>query len=332
MKKCLQLAQKGFGHVSPNPMVGCVIVHNDTIIGEGFHEQYGQAHAEVNAIRSVTDPSLLSAATVYVSLEPCAHYGKTPPCALLLIDSKVQKVVIGCVDPFSQVQGKGINMLLKAGIEVETGVLEKACKALNRRFFTFHNKKRPYIILKWAETADGFMGGPEPIQISGIAAQRRLHQWRSEEDAFMIGTRTLLEDNPHLSNRLWQGKNPVRIAVDMHLKSAGKPLNFFNRGQRTIILNGLKEGIDRDVEYIQIPDSDPQTVMKKLHELNIQSVVIEGGPALIESYMRLNLFDEIRRFVSKNMILGSGIPAPRIDFVPGKSENLVDDDLLIYNK
>jgi len=318
--------------VSPNPMVGCVIVHEGEIIGEGYHEAFGQSHAEVNAVNSVEKQELLPESTVYVSLEPCAHYGKTPPCASLLIEKKIKKVVIGALDPFIEVAGKGAAMLKQAGIEVEIGLLEKECRAINKRFFTFHTQKRPYIILKWAETADGYMGGDEPIQISGIAAQRRLHQWRSEEDAFLIGTRTLLEDNPHLSNRLWQGKSPIRIAIDMHLKSAEKPLNFFNRSQRTIILNRFNDDIVRDVEYIRIDNSDPANVMKVLYQLNIQSVVVEGGAQLLDSFIRQNLFDEIRRFKSKTLFLEHGISAPRIDFIPNKTENLVDDDLLIYLK
>jgi diaminohydroxyphosphoribosylaminopyrimidine deaminase/5-amino-6-(5-phosphoribosylamino)uracil reductase len=332
MKRCLQLAQKGFGNVSPNPMVGCVIVHDDAIIGEGCHEQYGMAHAEVNAINSVSDPALLPGSTVYVSLEPCVHFGKTPPCADLLIDKKVARVVIGTLDPFAKVSGKGAEKLRGAGIIVETGMLEKECRALNKRFMTFHIKQRPYIILKWAESADGYIGGNEPVQISGVAAQRRLHQWRSEEDAFMVGTKTLLEDNPHLSTRLWKGKNPVRLAIDMHLKSDGKPLNFFNRSQRTIVLNGLKNETERDVEYVMIADSSPSSIAGKLHELGIQSVVIEGGAKLLGSFIDRNLFDEIRRFRSKTTYLHEGVPAPRIDFVPEKNENLVDDELLIYTK
>jgi diaminohydroxyphosphoribosylaminopyrimidine deaminase / 5-amino-6-(5-phosphoribosylamino)uracil reductase len=222
--------------------------------------------------------------------------------------------------------------LKQAGIEVETGLMGKACRDLNKRFFTFHVKKRPYIILKWAETADGFIGGAEAIQISGLAAQRRLHQWRSEEDAFLVGTNTLLEDNPHLSTRLWQGKNPVRIAIDMHLRSAEKPLNFFNRSQRTIILNGLNEETIKDIQYARIADPSPKTIVDKLYELGIQSVVIEGGAKLLESFIQANLFDEIRRFKSKTMLLQEGISAPKIDFVPGKTENLMDDELLIYTK
>ncbi len=332
MKRCLQLAQKGFGQVSPNPMVGCVIVHEEEVIGEGYHHAYGQAHAEVNAVNSVKNIELLPESTVYVSLEPCAHFGKTPPCATLLIEKKVKKVVIGTLDPFIQVAGKGAEMLRQAGIEVETGIMEKECRLLNKRFFTFHTKKRPYIILKWAETADGFMGSGEPVQISGLAAQRRLHQWRSEEDAFLIGTHTLLEDNPHLSTRLWKGKSPIRIAMDMHLKSGGKPLNFFNASQRTIILNGLIDEVTRGVEYVKIDNPDPDTIMEKLYRLNIQSVVIEGGSKLLDSFIRHNLYDEIRRFKSKILILQNGLPAPKIDFVPEKTENLIDDELLIYLK
>ena len=332
MKRCLQLAQKGFGNVSPNPMVGCVIVHEGKIIGEGYHMAYGEAHAEVNAVNAITDQSLLKESDVYVSLEPCAHYGKTPPCAPMLVEKQVKRVVIGTLDPFPLVAGKGAGILKDAGIAVTTGVLEKECRFINRRFFTFHSKKRPYIILKWAESADGFIGTGEHVQISGLAAQRRLHQWRSEEDAFMVGTNTLMDDNPHLSTRLWQGKNPVRIAVDMQLKSAGKPLNFFNRSQRTLILNGIKTETSRGVEYLKIDNSDPLTMMNTLYLSGIQSVVIEGGAQLLDSFIRLNLFDEIRRFKSKKTELGHGVQAPRIDFVPHKTENLVDDELLTYIK
>jgi len=324
------LAEKGFGHVSPNPMVGCLIVHNGEIIGSGYHKIYGGPHAEVNAINSVKDANLLKDSIAYVSLEPCSHFGKTPPCADLLIQSDIKKVVIGSLDPNPLVAGQGMEKLKQAGIDVKHGVLEYECKKLNKRFFTFINKKRPYIILKWAESADGFMGSEDTKQISGLAAQKRLHKWRSEEDAFLVGTNTLLQDNPQLNTRLWKGKNPIRVAIDFNLKSEKKHLKFYDQSQRTIILNGLKNEISNGIEFIQIPEHKVETIIHALYQCKISSVVIEGGSELLKSFIAANLYDEIRILKSKKLILSQGIEAPKIDFVASNSEDLIDDFLTLY--
>lgn len=329
MQRCIQLAKKGLGNVAPNPMVGCVIVYQNKIIGEGFHAQYGQAHAEVNAINSVEDKSILPLSTVYVSLEPCAHFGKTPPCADLLIKHQVNKVVIGCIDSNSQVAGKGIEKLKLAGIQVETGVLELECEALNHAFFTFHEKKRPYIILKWAETANGYMTG-EQKQISGVYAQQMLHQWRSQYQAFMVGTNTLLQDNPQLNSRYYGIKNPVRIAIDFNLKSENKNLHFYDNTQKTIILNGTKNEENGNINFVKIDNTDIQTIINKLYQLGIQNVVIEGGNALLQSFISHYLFDEIRIFKSKKTEFINGIKAPIIQLKPNEEIDLIEDSLTIY--
>jgi diaminohydroxyphosphoribosylaminopyrimidine deaminase/5-amino-6-(5-phosphoribosylamino)uracil reductase len=324
------LAEKGFGHVSPNPMVGCLIVHNGEIIGSGYHKTYGGPHAEVNAINSVKDTNLIKDSTAYVSLEPCSHFGKTPPCADLLIQSGIKKVVIGSLDPNPLVAGQGMEKLKQAGIEVKHGILENECKKLNKRFFSFINKKRPFIILKWAESADGFMGSEDTKQISGLAAQKRLHKWRSEEDAFLVGTNTLIQDNPQLNTRLWKGKNPIRVAIDFDLKSENKHLKFYDQSQRTIILNGFKNEISNGIEFIQIPERKVETIVDTLYQCEISCVVVEGGSELLKSFIAANLYDEIRILKSKNLILNHGIAAPKIDFVASSSEDLMDDYLTLY--
>lgn len=329
MQRCLQLAALGAGKVAPNPMVGCVIVLNDEIIGEGYHKQYGTAHAEVNAIHSVQNKELLKEATVYVSLEPCSHFGKTPPCADLLIQYQVKKVVVGCLDPHAKVAGKGIQKLKSAGIEVELGVLENDCNFLNRRFITFHQKERPYIILKWAETKDGYMAGAEK-QISGLFAQQRLHLWRTEEAAFMVGTNTLIEDNPVLNVRLVSGDNPVRIAVDASLKSMNHELKFYDQSQSTIIINTVKNAIDGTIEFVKLADTFPNTILKALYERQILSVVIEGGAEFLKSFIESNLYDEMRVFKSKEKVFFNGLKAPEVPIHASSREDLGEDELLIY--
>lgn len=329
MRKCLNLALKGFAAVSPNPMVGCVIVKDERIIGEGYHMAFGGPHAEVNAIASIKEPEILTGATVYVSLEPCSHFGKTPPCADLLINSKVAKVVVGMMDPNPLVSGKGIEKLRQAGIEVTCGVLENDCRFLNRRFVVNQTLNRPYVILKWAESSDGYMSGKYK-KISGLAAQTRLHKWRSEEDAFMVGTNTLLMDNPALSTRLWKGKNPIRIAIDFKLRSAGMKLKFAEGPQRSIILNGIREGKEGNIEYIKIESTEPENILKVLQTLGIGSVVIEGGAELLNSFLKAGKYDEIRVFKSSVLLLEDGIAAPKLDFPFVESENLLEDTLYIF--
>lgn len=330
MRSCLQLAEKGFGMVSPNPMVGCIFVKDNQIIGKGYHAEYGGPHAEVNAAASVRDKSAIKGSTVYVSLEPCSHHGKTPPCAELLIRLEVAEVIIGTQDPNPKVAGAGIRKLEDAGIKVRCGILEKECRLLNKRFFTFHTKHRPYVILKWAESADGFISGINHKRISGLVAQTRLHRWRSEEDAFLIGTNTLTADNPMLNTRLWKGKNPIRAAVDFELRSEHMALNFYDKSQRTIILNGLRETTGENPELIKIASREPEIILKALFSLNIGSVVVEGGAALLNSFLKSGLYDEIRRFRSKKLILENGVAAPKIDFIHQSEEDLIDDILLIY--
>ncbi len=330
MQLCLQEAIKGFGHVSPNPMVGCVIVHNDRIIAKSHHKLFGGPHAEVNAINQIDSHDILKESTVYVSLEPCAHHGKTPPCANLLIDKKVKRVVIAMQDPFAAVSGRGIQMLKDAGIEVTLGVLESEAKELNKRFITNHTHHRPYVILKWAESKDGYLGNSIIKQISGPDAQSLLHKWRSQEDAFMVGTNTLIHDNPRLSNRFSNGKNPIRVAIDYELKSNDMDLHFFDQSQRTIVFNGQKNTIEQGVEYIQIKDRLPQTIVHKLHELSIGSVVIEGGADILNSFLATELVDEIRVFKSKELQLKEGIKAPRLNRSYSKIDDLDTDLLYTY--
>jgi diaminohydroxyphosphoribosylaminopyrimidine deaminase / 5-amino-6-(5-phosphoribosylamino)uracil reductase len=314
MQRCVQLAQKGLGLVSPNPMVGCVVVYQDEIIGEGFHQKYGEAHAEVNAIQAVKDKSLLKDATVYVSLEPCNHYGKTPPCADLLVKHQVKRVVVGCKDPFSQVYGTGIQKLKDTGTEVVEDVLKEVCIDLNKRFFTYYLKKRPYIILKWAESADGFLYNKQHAAISGIMAQTLNHQWRSEEDSYLIGKNTLITDNPQLNTRLVAGKNPIRIVLDSQLESLQKgTFHFYNQKQTTMVINQIKDKIDGAIQCIKINDTkNLQEVLDALYQQHIQSVVVEGGAALLNSFINANLMDEIRIFKSHALVLGNGIHAPEI--------------------
>ncbi len=330
LQLAFNLAQKGFGMVSPNPMVGCVIAHNENIIGEGYHQQYGGPHAEVNAINAVTDLSLLRDSTVYVTLEPCSHYGKTPPCANLLIQHGVKKVVIACLDPNPLVAGKGVALLKAAGIEVEVGILENEALAMNKRFITYHTRKRPYIILKWAMSKDGYMSHPDTKQISGHKAQLMLHQWRTQEDAFVIGTETLLIDNPQLNSRLAIGKNPIRMAIDFDLKSQNLPLHFYDQSQKTYLLNGRKESKEGEVEFLKIANKNPDSIVECLYQKSIQSIVIEGGQRLLNSFISAGLYDEIRIFKSKQLILNGGQLAPEIPEFNAAISDLETDELLVY--
>lgn len=330
MHLCLTQAAKGFGHVSPNPMVGCVIVHNDTVVAASYHKVYGGPHAEVNAIHQIDSHDVLKDTTVYVSLEPCAHHGKTPPCASLLIEKQVKKVVIATTDPYPEVSGKGIQMLKDAGIEVVSGILEKEARELNKRFFINHTQHRPYVILKWAESADGYIAHPEIKQISGPNAQVLLHRWRSEEDAFLIGTNTLLSDNPQLNTRLYKGKDPIRIAIDMDLKSEGQSLNFYTGKQSTIILNGLKNEQIGALQLVHIPDNTIPSILNALQKLKIGSVVVEGGAKLLNSFMEAGVYDEIRKFTSKSLILKEGIKAPTLTISEAQQIDLDQDLLTIY--
>jgi diaminohydroxyphosphoribosylaminopyrimidine deaminase/5-amino-6-(5-phosphoribosylamino)uracil reductase len=337
MKRCLELAVKGLGHVAPNPMVGCVIVSNGEIIGEGYHEYYGQAHAEVNAIQWVKNKELLKNATLYVNLEPCAHYGKTPPCADLIIEHQIPFVVIGNIDSNKLVSGKGIEKLTKAGTDVKIGILEEECRKLNKRFFTFQEKKRPYIILKWAQSADGFLdvkrheeSTSKPIQISNSDSKKLLHLWRSQEQAIMVGTNTALLDNPQLTVREVKGKNPLRMTVDKWLRIP-KHFNLFDKSTPTLIFTEINEASQTNLEYVKIDfrkDIIPQ-VLQELHQRNIQSIIIEGGEKILNSFIDTDLWDSARVFISDKK-LGKGINAPVLKSNPVVKENISGDKLLFY--
>ncbi|MDR6561403.1 MULTISPECIES: bifunctional diaminohydroxyphosphoribosylaminopyrimidine deaminase/5-amino-6-(5-phosphoribosylamino)uracil reductase RibD [unclassified Arcicella] len=329
MARALQLARLGAGTVSPNPMVGCVIVHNGQIIGEGWHKKYGEAHAEVNAVNSVMDKSLLTEADVYVTLEPCSHFGKTPPCADLLVKHAVKRVIICNVDSNPLVGGKGIAKLQAAGIAVETGILAEQGRALNKRFFTFIEKQRPYIILKWAETADGFIAKEnfEAVQISNALSRRVVHKMRSEEDAIMIGTNTARYDNPSLNNRFWTGKNPLRIVIDKDL-SLDKSLHIFDGSQPTIYYNLLVNKEENNVFFVKIEQEDfLSTIIQDLTQRKVQSLIVEGGSKLLQSFIDATLWDEAIVLQSKK-ILERGIAAPKIKGVASVSEKLGSDNIL----
>ena len=315
MRRCIQLAQMAEGLTYPNPMVGCVIVRNDKIIGEGYHRKAGEGHAEVNAIASVRDKNLLKDSTLYVSLEPCAHYGKTPPCSKLIIEMGVPRVVVGCIDSFSAVSGKGINMLREAGIEVITGVLEKECRHLNRRFFTFHEKHRPYVILKWAESADGFIGKTgQQVWLTNDACKTLVHKQRTTEQAILIGANTAINDNPSLTARLYAGNNPVRFVVDPHLRTISS-LNIMNDGYRTIILNAQKTEDCGCVKYLKVDfNGDINNILSAVYSEGIQSIIIEGGSKTLQPFIDANLWDEAYVYKSP-IILRDGIKAPNFSHV-----------------
>jgi diaminohydroxyphosphoribosylaminopyrimidine deaminase / 5-amino-6-(5-phosphoribosylamino)uracil reductase len=314
MERCLQLARLGEAWVAPNPMVGAVLVHEGRIIGEGFHEKYGSAHAEVNCISSVKpeDQSLIMDAVLYVSLEPCAHFGKTPPCTDLIIEKKIRLVVIGCKDPFGLVDGKGINRLRSAGIETIVGVLEEKCRAINKRFFCFFETFRPYITLKWAQSSDGMIaGGSKRILISNAHSNRLVHHWRSSEMAVMIGTNTALFDDPELTTRHWPGRNPVRLVVDMALRLPFS-LKIFDGVNKTIVFNKLRDEKHLNFRYYRIdPDSSlPKQVIRALRELKIQSLLVEGGAQLLQTFINEGVWDEARVITNPSLIIGNGIAAP----------------------
>ncbi len=336
MLRCLQLAGLGAGSVAPNPMVGAVLVYKDKIIGEGFHQKYGEAHAEVNCIKSVKEieKSFIEKSTLYVSLEPCNHFGKTPPCTDLILENKIPKVVIGCIDVYKEVEGKGILKLQKAGLEVVSGLLEKECIELNKRFFTFHQKFRPYIILKWAQSVNGKIGVVDRrVLISNEYTNRVVHKWRSEESAILVGTNTVLQDDPFLTNRLWRGKNPVRIIIDKNLKLQAS-LKIFNADSKTIIFNLLRDSVKENVLYIKLrKENFLNDLMHSLFENNIQSVIIEGGPKTLQSFIDKDLWDEARVITNEELIIENGIAAPEIrNFILEKYEKYASDMISYYGK
>lgn len=335
MSRCIQLAKLGAGNVAPNPMVGAVLVYENKIIGEGYHQKFGEAHAEVNCVNSVgkENKSLIEKSTMYVSLEPCAHHGKTPPCSDLIIREKIKKVIIGCQDIYKEVAGKGIEKLLNAGVEVVTGVLEDECKELNKRFFTFHQKRRPYIILKWAQSANGKIGSDndERILISNDYSNRLVHKWRSEEAAILVGTNTVLKDNPSLTTRLWKGKNPVRIVIDKELKIPSSS-KIFDEEAKTIIFNLLKSSTEKNIQFIKVSHENfIKEILDSLYESDIQSVLVEGGTKTLQFFINAHLWDEARVITNEKMIIENGMAAPEMkDFNPIHLEKYFTDSTAYF--
>lgn len=314
MQRCLDLAQMGKGNVAPNPMVGAVLVYNGRIIGEGWHRKYGEAHAEVNCLESVAedDKHLVPESTMYVSLEPCSHYGKTPPCAVRLVAEQVKKVVICNDDPFEKVDGRGLQILNTAGIETETAILKEKGEWLNRRFFCFHKQKRPYVILKWAQTENGYFApyGNRRYQLSNEYSARLVHKWRTEEAAIMVGTNTALADDPQLTARLWNGNQPLRIVIDRSLVLPNS-LKLFDNNVETWVFNDKKDDVIGNVSYVKVDfdDSLPGTILSELYKANIQSIIIEGGAKLLHSFIEKGLWDEAR-VITADATLSHGIAAP----------------------
>ncbi len=338
MSRCLELAKLGEGRTSPNPMVGCVIVFEGKIIGEGYHQRCGKNHAEVNAINSVKNHDLLKKSTLYVNLEPCSHFGKTPPCSDLIISKEIPRVAIGTIDSFSLVAGKGIEKLKNSGCDVEVGILSKECLELNRRFFTFHEKKRPYIILKWAQTSDGFVDIERKLSdcgnqiwITNEIARVAVHRQRSTEQGIFIGTDTALKDNPSLTLRDWYGNQPVRIIPD--LKSRLKTnLAIFDGSCPTIIISGNKnEKHYPNSMVISNGDDLIDTLLDFLYKNEIQSVIIEGGTKTLSFFIKRELWDEVHVYTGDKKFK-KGIKAPEFENMPIKSERIYDSTLNIYRK
>ncbi len=336
IKRCIELAKNGLGTTYPNPLVGSVIVYNDTIIGEGWHRKSGEPHAEVNAINAVKDKSLLTKSTIYVSLEPCSHFGKTPPCCDLIILSQIPNVVIGTIDPFAKVAGNGIKKLIEAGKNVTIGILEEECNELNKRFFTFHQKKRPYIILKWAESHDGFMSPKskskqKPVWISNPYSRQLVHKWRSEEQAILVGTQTVVDDNPKLNIRDWTGNNPIRIVIDRNNRISKKSHIFDNQSTTIIItstaLTFKKE--DVQIEEIDFKKNIAAQIAAILYLQEIQSVIIEGGRQTLQTFIDSNLWDEARVFKGI-MDLKDGTPIPILNKHNNSLQAIQEDQLLIF--
>ena len=332
MHRCLELACKGGGHVAPNPMVGSVLVHEGRIIGEGWHQQYGQPHAEVNCFDSVqpADRHLIRESTLYVSLEPCAHHGKTPPCAALVVRQKVKEVVVACEDPFAKVAGKGIAMIREAGIPVHIGVLEQEARKLNKRFFTYHQHKRPYITLKWAQSADGYIA-PEAgrkVMLSNALSQRWVHRMRSEEQAILVGYRTAQLDNPYLTNRFFGTQQPLRIIVDTK-HTLPKDLHVKTDGLPTIIYTRNYTGNEGAVSYVQLPEIGDliRDLLQDLYERGINSLIVEGGTKTLQSFIHEGLWDEAF-CIETPVILGSGTLAPVLQAAIKKERIILEDNII----
>ncbi len=333
MQRAMDLALLGIGQVSPNPLVGCVITHGGKIIGEGWHKKYGDAHAEVNAVNSVPDKRMLKESAAYVTLEPCSHFGRTPPCADLLMEHEVKKVVVANLDSNPLVAGEGIRKLRSTGIEVITGVLDKKGRALNKRFFTFMEKQRPYIILKWAETADGFIARKnfDSKWISDEYSRQLVHKWRTEEDAVLVGMRTAQLDNPELNVRDWSGRNPVRIVIDRFLKLNEK-IHLFDGSQKSLCYNVLKHEEHPNLSLVRIDEEDfLHRLIQDLYKKKIQSVIVEGGSQTLQAFIELGLWDEARIFVSPQSFQ-TGIKAPSISGVLENHIRIKNDWLKILQK
>ncbi|MEY4572235.1 MAG: riboflavin biosynthesis protein RibD [Bacteroidota bacterium] len=334
MWRCIQLAQLGGGYVFPNPLVGCVIVKNNRIIGEGYHKKAGEAHAEVEAVESILNKEEIEGAIVYVSLEPCSHFGKTPPCADLLIQLKVKQVVIGCMDLNPKVAGKGIEKLKRSGIEVISGVLEEECKKLNKRFFTFHEKQRPFVILKWAQTLDGFLDRSRLDNKTGInwisapETKALVHKWRSQEHAILVGRNTILHDNPSLTVREFHGKNPIRIVIDSQLQLKND-MNIFSKDAPTIIFNRVKNHTNNNVEWVKIPETSTSNILTELYNRGIQSVFVEGGSRTLQYFIVDNVWDEARVIVGDKKF-EDGVRAPLISKVPSDVQKFGEDTIYYY--
>ncbi len=315
MERCFQLARMGAGNVAPNPMVGSVLVHGRRIIGEGYHMQYGQAHAEVNCISSVAkeDRHLIAESTIYVSLEPCAHFGKTPPCCDLIIKHKIPKVVIACRDSFEKVNGEGIKKLLSAGIEVVENVLQQKALELNKRFFTFNKLKRPYIILKWAQSANGCISAADrsPVKISNDLTNKLVHRWRSEESAIVVGTNTALQDDPALTNRWWTGHQPVRIVIDEKLVLPIS-LKLFDQSVRTIVINRMKQSVNEHLQYEKAGEQETSVdaLLRILYQQQLNSVIVEGGAKLLQSFIDAGIWNEARIITNQSLVIENGLKAP----------------------
>lgn len=335
IKRCVELAQNGLGTTYPNPMVGSVIVYDGQIIGEGWHKKAGEPHAEVNAINSVKDKSLLKKATIYVSLEPCSHFGKTPPCCDLIIKNKIPNVVIGTIDPNVKVAGNGIKKLIEAGTQVTIGVLEKECNELNKRFFTFHRKKRPYIILKWAESQDGLIAPLEksekkPVWITNEFSRQLVHKWRTEEQSILVGTQTVIDDNPKLNVRDWQGENPIRIVLDQNNRIP-KGSAVFDNQIKTIVFSKSRNAIHQENTIFEVIDFDQnigKQIVQILYQHQIQSVIIEGGLQTLQTFIDANLWDEARIFIGKTRFK-KGTKAPQLIKTNLEKHSIDDDELII---
>jgi diaminohydroxyphosphoribosylaminopyrimidine deaminase/5-amino-6-(5-phosphoribosylamino)uracil reductase len=335
IERCIELAKNGLGTTYPNPLVGSVIVYEGKIIGEGWHKKAGEPHAEVNAVNSVEDKSLLKNSTIYVSLEPCSHFGKTPPCCDLIIKNEIPNVVIGTVDPNIKVAGNGIKKLIESGKNVIVGILEQECNELNKRFFTFHKKKRPYIILKWAESQDGFISPLEktekkPVWITNPYSRQLVHKWRSEEQAILVGTQTVIDDNPKLDVRDWSGNNPIRVVLDQNNRIQKDSQVFDNQTKTIVFCKSMPTLCKENVtfEVIDFKQNPELQIVRILHEHQVQSIIIEGGRQTLQTFINANLWDEARVFVG-NMQLKEGTKAPILVKKHCEKHSIGHDELII---